>query len=178
MNETKYITAKNLKVGQTIHGYKINGYISIRTKVVQEITPFQVKLAWEDTPERSEWVNASALFEVELTNKEMYQKYHKDAEEIYKAIHTKLTLDEIGEHTNWNDWLAYDLYHLAQKCRKEKIKIIGYCEDIQPHHSWAGITLDIGICAESKDGTRFWCHASKDFFDYIERSKLIFEEDE
>ena len=173
--DTKFVTAKNLKVGQEIKGWKIGNGRSMCTKVVQEVTPFQVRVAWR-VEDEGEWVDASAMFEIELTDKELYDKYRKDAEEIQAALKNKLLRDEIGYHEMWNAWLSYDLYEMAQYCRKEKIKIVGYSEDIIPKHSWVGTLLDIGICAENEDGERFWCHTSRDIFDYLQRSVMIAKE--
>ena len=170
--DTKLVTAKNLKVGQRIEGWKIGNRTCLGAHIVKEITPFQIRLAWRETDE-GEWIDASAMFEIELTDKEFYQKYQKDAEKIQVALQNKLLRDEIGYHEMWNAWLSYDLYEMAQYCRKEKMKIIGYSEDITPKHSWAGDILDIGICAEEEDGTRFWCHCSRDIFEYLQRSKDI-----
>lgn len=170
--DTKFVTAKTLKVGQEIQGWKLDNHSYMCTKIVQEITPFQVRVAWRAEDE-GEWIDASAMFEVELTDKEFYEKYRKDAEEIHTALQNKLLCDEIGYHEMWNAWLAYDLYEMAQYCRKENIKIVGYTEDIVPKHSWVGELLDIGICAETADGERFWCHTSRDIFDYLRRSRII-----
>lgn len=175
IKDTKFVTAKNLRVGQEIQGWTMGSSRHMCTKIVQEVTPFQVRVAWRAEDE-GEWVDASAMFEVALTDKEIYEKYRKDAEEIYAAFQNKLLRDEIGYHETWNAWLAYDLYELAQHCRKEKIKIVGYSEDIIPKHSWVGILLDIGVCAEYDNGERFWCHCSRDILDYLERSKMMMEE--
>ena len=175
IKDTKFVTAKNLKVGQEIQGWKIGNRRSMCTRIVKEVTPFQVRVAWRMEDE-GEWVDGSAMFEVELTDKEFYTKYHKDAKEIQEALKNKLLRDEIGYHEMWNAWLSYNLYEMAQYCRKENIKIVGYSEDIIPKHSWAGELLDIGICAETEDGERFWCHTSRDVFDYLERSVIIADE--
>lgn len=175
MRDTKYVPAKTLKVGQEIQGYKIDNHHIMCGKIVKEVTPFKVCIAWKNTNE-DEWVDASAMFEVELTDKEIYEKYHKDVEEIYAAFQNKLLRDEIGYHEMWNAWLAFDLYEIAQWCRKEKMRIVGYSEDIIPKHSWVGDLLDIGICCEYENGERFWCHCSRDIFDYLERSKMMWEE--
>ena len=71
--DTKWVTAKNLKVGDKIQGWKIGGYRHMCSKVVQEVTPLQVRVAWRMEDE-GEWVDASAMFEVELTDKEFYTK--------------------------------------------------------------------------------------------------------
>lgn len=167
--DTKFVTAKNLKVGQEIKGWKIGNRRSMCTKIVKEVTPFQVRVAWRIEDE-GEWIDESAMFEVELTDKEFYNKYRKDAEEIQVALKNKLLCDQIGYHEMWNAWLSYNIYEMAQYCRKENMKIVGYSEDIRPKHSWAGDLLDIGICAETEDGERFWCHTSRDIFEYLQRS--------
>lgn len=173
--DTKMVTAKNLKVGQKIQGWTIGSCRSMCRKVVQEVTPFRIRVAW-DMEDEGEWVDASAMFEVELTDKEFYEKYRKDAEAIKLALQNKMLCDEIGYHEMWNAWLSYDLYEMACNCRKKKIKIVGYTEDITPKHSWFGQLLDVGICAEEEDGTRFWCHTSREIFDYLERSVIIADE--
>ena len=175
MRDTKFVTAKNLKIGQEIQGWKISNSRHMCSKVVQEVTPFQVRVAWRAEDE-GEWVDTSAMFEVELTDKEFYAKYRKDAEEIHTSFQNKLLRDEIGYHEMWNVWLAYDLYEMAQYCRENKIRVVGYSEDIIPKHSWAGELLDIGVCCEYEDGERFWCHCSRNIFDYLERSKMIANE--
>lgn len=173
--DTKFVTTKNLKVGQEIQGWKVDGRCWMCTKIVKEVTPFKIGVSWRDE-DKIEYVDASAMFEVELTDKEFYEKYRKDADNIYAALQNKLLSDEIGYHEMWNSWLSYDLYEMAQYCKKENIKIIGYSEDITPKHSWVGNLLDIGICAEYEDGERFWCHCSRDVFDYLTRSKAIAQE--
>ena len=173
--DTKMVTAKNLKVGQEIQGWTIGSRRCMCRKVVQEVTPFRIRVAWRMEDE-GEWVDASAMFEVELTDKEFYEKYRKDAEAIQAALKNKMLYDEIGYHEMWNAWLSYDLYEMAYHCRKKKMKVIGYTEDITPKHSWAGQLLDIGICVEEEDGTRFWCHTSREIFDYLERSVIIADE--
>ena len=127
--DTKWVTAKNLKVGDKIQGWKIGSSRHMCSKVVQEVTPFQVRVAWRMEDE-GEWVDASAMFEVELTDKEFYTKYRKDVAKLQIALQNKLLRDEIGYHEMWNAWTAYDLYELAWNCRKEKIKILGWTEDI------------------------------------------------
>lgn len=169
IKDTKFVTAKNLKVGQEIKGWKIGNRRAMSTRIVKEVTPFQVRVAWR-VQDEGEWVDASAMFEVELTDKEFYNKYRKDAEEIQVALKNKLLRDQIGYHEMWNAWLSYNIYEMAQYCRKENMKIVGYSEDIRPKHSWAGDLLDIGICAETEDGERFWCHTSRDIFEYLQRS--------
>ena len=172
--DTKWVTAKNLKVGDKIQGWKIGSSRWMCSKIVKEVTPFRVRVVWRMEDE-GEWVDASAMFEVELTDKEFYTKYQKDVEELQVALQNKLLRDEIGYHEMWNTWIAYDLYELAHKCREEKLKFIGWTEDITPKHSWAGQLLDVGLCAENEDRERFWCHVSRDIFDYFERSVKIAE---
>ena len=59
---------------------------------------------------------------------------------------------------------------MAKACKEKNFTVIGHCTDIVPKHSWAGELLDVGICCETEDGERFWCHDSKKQLDeMIER---------
>lgn len=157
--ENKYVTYKNLRVGQEIKGTKDGTRICGFVAYVKNINPAYVTVSkWRENG-KEEKLNASLLFQVEMSKKEFEDKYRKNAKEVLCWINNKLNGDEIGYHEMWNAWLYGTPYEIAQHCVKDKIRVVGYSSDITPKISmFTGDTLDIGVCAEYDDGERFWCH--------------------
>lgn len=172
MKETKEVTWRSLKPGQKIEQYREENRTCITSAIVHDVNSSYVTLYswWE--PENKKKVNSeTSMFSVELTEKEIHDKYREDVKEIRAAIHNRLEDYEIGYHEMWNGWVTYDPYELASYCRQEKFKIVGHHELAIPKHSFCGLTLDMGIVAEYENGERFWCHTSKDIIDYLGRDR-------
>lgn len=175
IKETKYVIYKHLTIGQRIEGWKEGSRFHLAWATVKEINPAYVTLMTFGKEE--EKVNSeTATFEVKLTDKEICDKYREDVKEIMANLKNRLEYDEIGYHEMWNSWVCYDPYEMAAYCRKEKFKVIGYHELEVPKRSWFGYNLEIGIVAEYENGERFWCHTSKEIFDYLTREKYFMEE--
>lgn len=159
--ESKYVTYKALVKGQEIKGTKDGTLTSSFTAYVKDINPnFITVEKWRKGGD-TEKISTHCLFYVEMTEKEFEDKYREEAKEIVKNIQNKLYKDQIGYHEMWNSWLYGTPYEIAQTCRKEKIKIVGHCDDIvQKRNFISNELLDLGVCAEYEDGERFWCHYS------------------
>lgn len=159
--ERKYVTYKNLKVGQEIHGYKDGNLTSGFTAYVKEINPAFVTVEKWRKGGTEEKLNSTFMFSVEMTEEEFKDKYREKAKEVVENIQKPLHRDEIGYHEMWNSWLFGTAYEVAAACVKENIRIVGNCKDITPKRNMiSGEKLDLGVCAEYEDGERFWCHYS------------------
>lgn len=169
IKENKLVTYKNLNIGQKIGGYRDGTFTSYFNAFVKSITPsFVIVEKWREGG-NIEKINSSAMFFVEMSDDEIKQKYHHKASEIVKNLQNKLHRDEIGYHEMWNGWISYNPYEMAKYCIDEQIEIIGICYDIVPKQAFPGKMLDVGICAEYEDGTRFWCHYDSETINYILR---------
>ena len=175
IKETKYVTYKHLKIGQRIEGWKEDNSFHLAWATVKAINSIYVTLMIFGKNEEKV-TSETAMFEVKLTDKEICNKYRNDVKEIMESLKNRLEYDEIGYHEMWNSWVCYDPYEMAAYCRQEKFKIVGYHELEVPKRSWTGTWLDIGIVAEYENGERFWCHTSKEIFDYLTREKYFMEE--
>lgn len=111
------------------------------------------------------------MFLIEMTDKEIREKYHEKAGECVANIQNSLCRDEIGYHEMYNAWLSSDPWELAQSCVKSKLTILGHCSDIIPKTAmFTSEKLDVGICVEDADGDLFWCHfTSRDIRILVER---------
>ena len=175
MKENKYVTYKNLKVGQEIKGYKDGNLTSGFTAYVKDINSAYVTVEMWRKGGNENKLNSSYMFCVEMTEKEFEDKYREKAKEIIENIKKTLHKDQIGYHEMWNSWLFGTPFELAAACTKENIKIIGHCKDIIPKQNmFSRDTLDLGVCAEYEDGERFWCHYStamlEDLLEYYKHS--------
>ncbi|GEM_PF-3179879 len=177
MIEKKKVTYKQLKIGQEIKGTKIGNCSSGFSAIVKEINPaFVTVLMWGETEKK---INSEdTMFEVEMTDDEIAEKYREQAKEVLKGIQNTLHKDQIGYHEMWNSWLyAGTVYEIASYCVKDKMKIIGHCKDIYPKTAmFSGDILDIGVCAEYEYGERIWCHyRSSDLTRLLKRNKELLE---
>ncbi len=174
MSENKKVTYKHLKVGQEIKGTELGNCSSGFSAIVKDINPaFVTVLMWGKDEKK---ISSEAMFNVEMTDSEIEEKYWNQAKEVLKSIQNKLGHDEIGYHEMWNSWLyAGTIFEVAGYCQKEKIKIRGHCTDIIPKTAmFSGEVLDIGVCAEYEDGERFWCHyRSSDLARLLKRNKEL-----
>lgn len=159
MRQTKLITYKHLVKGQELIGWKEGSCHHMTPATVEEVNAAFIKLCVFG---KFEQVSSEAtMFEIPLTQEEIYEKYKKDVQELVKNIQIKLASHEIGYHEMWNSWLNLrDPYDMAAECRKHGIRVIGHCADIVPKTLGNGELLDIGVCCEYEDGERFWCHES------------------
>lgn len=174
MREKKKVTYKQLKIGQEIKG-TVSGYCSSSfSAIVKDINPaFVTVLVWGT---RKEKISSEAMFEVEMTDDEIAEKYREQAKEVLKGIQNTLHKDQIGYHEMWNSWLyAGTVYEIASYCVKDKMKIVGHCTEIHPKTAmFSGDILDIGVCAEYEYGERFWCHyRSSDLARLLKRNKEL-----
>lgn len=164
--EVKEVTYRYLKKGQKIVGWSNGGRTSYGEAIVQESNAaFVAVLNYRKYPEQIP--SEGTMFRVELTEEEFHLKYKAEARDILLAIKNKLSNYEIGEHTMWNPWISHNPYILARNCKKEKITILGICEDVyQPHRDdrW------VGLCAVDKKGEKFWCHISNYTIEHMERN--------
>lgn len=164
--ETKKVTAKQLKVGQEVTYIQTSSGWTGASWTVKEVNDDNVVLLlWGKTPQTYPAYDDHMLFEVEITEQERRDKYQKQAEKIAAALHNKLAEYEIGEHEWNNHWLGADIYELAAACEKNGYTILGYCMDIMPKHSFFGLDLTVAICAEDKDGYKFWCHTTEEHYE-------------
>lgn len=157
--EEKTVTWRSLQLGQKITGYRLGNRSSMFDAYVKSVNPSYVTVARWKVDGEEERIDSNAMFCIEMTRKEMENKYFDSARNVLKNIQNKLHYDEIGYHEMWNAWLYLDPYELAQACRRNKITIVGHCTDIIPKTAlFSGEILDVGVCAEYEDGERFWCH--------------------
>lgn len=162
MHGSKYVTAKNLKVGDKIEGIKDGNSHKMFTAYIKEILPHKVILdMWKRDSGDTKEFNTEVLFEVPLTEDEFNLKHLDIAKEILKALKNKLLTDQIGAHEMWNSWLYGSIFEIAAACKKDNMRVIGVCEGILPKRSWlSDELLDLGVCCEYEDGDRIWCHYS------------------
>ena len=178
--ETKLITSKNLKVGQEIKGTKGGGWQRMFSGIVKSVNAAYVTVDMWGKGEREEKIDASYMFYVELTEKEIEEKYKDKAKEILKNIQNRLHRDEIGYHEMWNTWVYGTPYEMASYCVKNKMNVIGHSTEIIPKMAmFSGDILDVGVCAEYENGERFWCHCrSSDIKKLLDRYKYLIDEGE
>lgn len=157
--ETKKVTWRHLKPGQKITGTTGGGCIRGFTAYVKEVNAAYVTVEMFRIGGREESIPSDVLFEIELTEEEIREKYQEEAGRIVEAIQNRMTLDEIGYKEMNNAWLSSDPWEMAMECRKRKLTVLGHCRDIPPKHAmFSDDLLDIGVCVESESGERFWCH--------------------
>lgn len=165
----KRVTYKHLKIGQEVHGWQHEDRRVSTTAYVKEVNSAYVTVSMY-RPESDEIrkIDSICMFDVEMTDDEYKQKWHKSAKEIYAAFQNHLHQDEIGHHDSDNHWLNTDIYEMADDVSRMHAKIIGICTDIIPRTSWISNTeLDVGICVEYDDGERMWCHWMSEWIEYI-----------
>ena len=164
MNECVYVPFTQLKIGQKILGYRLGKLDSSFVGYIRRFFPDFVEV---DIYGKTKKISTTAMFAREMLPEEFRKKYHSAALSAITNIQNKLYYDEIGYHEMWNAWLRLDPFELAQQCLKNGITIVGHCTDITPKRSWLGEMLDVGVCAEYKDGERFWCHWKKTDIDEL-----------
>ena len=169
LHGNKYITAKNLKIGEKIEGIKDGNMHRMFTAYVKEILPHKVILSmWKPDSKETEEFSTDVQFEVALTEEEFNIKHLEGAKEVLDALKNKLLLEQIGEHEMWNSWLYGSIFEIAAACKENNMKIIGVCEGITPKRSWVSDELlDLGVCCEYEDGDRIWCHFSHKMLDEL-----------
>lgn len=156
--ETKYISLSELKVGMEIQGYKKGNSESFCCQEVKSIKNNSVVLSWGTILENA----SDYMFAVELTEKELQEKYKDAIEEIREALNHDLGQVD-GYHEMWNTWICVgDLAEMASYLNEHKLRIIGYATLTAPKLTMFGTTLDIGVVAEYEDGERIWCHTSSE----------------
>lgn len=159
MEENKKLTWRQLRPGDQIKGTEDKKFRSGFSAFVKEINPAYVTVEMWTKGGREEQLSSDLMFLVPISEDEFILKYNRAAGEIISALKHRLVKDEIGQKEQWNAWVSSNPWELAQNCRKEKLKIVGYSREIVPKESWAsGDLLDVGICAEDEDGDRIWCH--------------------
>lgn len=157
-SETKYISLSEVKVGMEIKGYKKGSTTTFHSADVVSIKNNTVKLSWGDPLKNA----SDYMFEVELTEEELREKYKNDIKEIREALNHDLGQVD-GYHEMWNSWLFADnLAEMASNLNEHKLRIIGYATLTVPRITMFDTTLDIGVVAEYEDGERIWCHASSE----------------
>lgn len=153
--ETKKVTYKHLHIGQKIMGVQNENERRMFTAFVKSVNVAYVTIELWEVGGREERIDASCMFEVELTEEEFKRKYREKAKEVLTNIENKLLVDEMGSHEMWNAWLYGTPYEIAAYCTKEKMKVIGHSTGIIPKKAmFSGDTLDIGVCAEYEDGEK------------------------
>ena len=178
---TKYVSSKEVKVGDIVQGYRLGTLTSMCTAKIKGKNPFKITITmWPDsTSARDEDIDASALFKVEMAEEEFRKKYNKQAKELMLALKNKMVLDEIGYHEMWNAWIDFDPWEMAEACIKNNIRVLGISSDIPSKaNMFSGKVCDIGVCAEYIDnGERFWCHwFSSSIEDMFEAYRYLIEE--
>lgn len=153
---TKYVTWRALKEGTEIRGYKQEGRTCFCRGTVQSANAAYVTvLLWGKTPERLP--SEETMFEVEMPREEFMQIHKAGAIEVMAALQRNLAEYEAGDHAMDNGWIRYDPYEMAAYCKDRQIKVIGVYRglpQVRKHH------IDVGICCEREDGSKFWCHGS------------------
>ena len=159
INETKYISLSELKVGMEIQGYKNGNTTTFHSADIVSIKNNTVKLSWGDPLKNA----SDYMFEVELTKEELQEKYKDAIQEIKEALNHDLGQVD-GYHEMDNSWLyAYDLVEMVSALNEHNLRIIGYATLTVPKHAmFSDELLDIGVVAEYKDGERIWCHTSSE----------------
>lgn len=163
MQGTKFVTARNLKVGQRIEGIKDGNRRRMFSAYVKEILPYKVILTmWKRDSDDIEEFSTDVLFEIKLTEDEFNLKYLDKAKEVLEAFKNNLLTDQIGNHEMWNSWLYGSIFEIAAACKEHDMRIVGICNGITPKRSWVNNELlDLGVCCEYSDGDRIWCHYSQ-----------------
>lgn len=179
VHKEKFVTWRSLKKGQEIKGYKCGFSHSMFSAVVESANAaFVTVLKWGKY--REQISSEETLFAVKMTEEEFQAMYADEAVELMKALRNRLPEYEIGCHEMYNAWIRYDPYEMAAECKAKKMKVIGICDEIIPKRNMfdPNYILDIGICAEYKDGDRIWCHASKEDLErmFEEYGHLVKEE--
>lgn len=78
---------------------------------------------------------------------------------LLEKLLTRLEEYEIGEHEMDNSWISFSLPTLYCELKERNFTLMGICYLSRPRYDWAGELLDIGICYETNDGEKYWCHA-------------------
>lgn len=164
MEENKRVTYKNLKAGQKINGTEYENRTSGFTAYVKNVNPSFVTVEmWRQGGDEKK-IDSRSLFLIPMTEDEFIEKYNAAAGKIIEAIQNPMHRDEIVEKEMWNVWLSSNPWEMAQKCKMEKVTVLGHCRDITPKHAmFSGGILDIGVCAEDENGYRFWCHFRSEY---------------
>lgn len=142
-----------------------NGSHSASFKLINKCGAFVTLRVFDERDET--YSIEDAFIKVPLTEDEKRAKYDKAAKELIAAMKNKIPFEpaNIGYHEMWNGWLDCDPWDMAAKCEDQKIKIVGYCElEAYSRENTFNIDLDIGVVAEDEFGSRFWCHASSNWF--------------
>ena len=166
-NEIKKIPIKQMKKGDTFHIlYTNDGYIHMADFQIIEISGIFAKIS---TYGREETISTENCFVgVPLTRAELENKYSNEISKLKIKLANKMSnTDDIGQHEMWNSWISGDLVEMAQACVKNNLNIIGYFQLSEPKPLVDKVFLDIGIVAEDNNNNRFWCHASKSWFEEI-----------
>ena len=166
-NETKKIPIKQMKKGDTFHTlYTNDGWIRMADFQIIEISGIFAKISAYG---REETISTENCFAgVPLTRAELENKYSNEISKLKIKLSNKMSnTDDIGQHEMWNSWISGDLIEMAQACVKNNLNIIGYFQLSEPKPLVDKIFLDIGIVAEDNNNNRFWCHASKSWFEKI-----------
>ena len=166
-NETKKIPIKQMKKGDTFHTlYTNDGWIRMADFQIIEISGIFAKISAYG---REETISTENCFAgVSLTRAELENKYSNEISKLKIKLSNKMSnTDNIGQHEMWNGWISGDLVEMAQACVKNNLNIIGYFQLSEPKPLVDKIFLDIGIVAEDNNNNRFWCHASKSWFEEI-----------
>lgn len=160
MKEFKKLTYRQLKPGMRIEGTESINRRSGFIAYVKDVNPAYVTVAmWRENGEEEKILSSDSTFLVPMTEDEFILHFNKEAGDVVKALQNKLHRGEIGYKEMWNGWLSSDPWELAQTCKKEKLTILGHCTDIDPKIAmFSGDVLDAGVCVETSDGERFWCH--------------------
>ena len=173
--ENKLVTYKHLSVGQEIKGTEGEGCHTSFSAIVKSINPAYVTVEMFGRGGREEKIDASLMFNVEMSEKEFEEKYRDKAKEVIMGIQNKLHGDELGYHEMWNAWLYGTPYEIANYCIKNDMKVVGHSTDVTPKITmFSGDILDVGVCAEYENGDRIWCHfRSDDIKKLLERYKEL-----
>lgn len=166
---TKEVTYKHLRVGQKIKGVKTGRYYEGFTGYVEEINPAFIMIAMWRIGGRKVKYSTDHIFVVEMTEDEYRERWNKKAGEVVKALQNRMSLDEIGGHSMYNAWISTNPWEMAEACERQKLHLLGYCLDIPARHSVSGDLLDIGLCVETEEGNRLWCHARSSYLEILAR---------
>ena len=163
----KYVTWRGLKPGMEITGTKGGKWGTSHFRgIVKSVNAAKVViLKWNTTPE--EFDSETTMFNIEIPREELERIYGDRAKALLLALKTPIADYELGEHERDNSWISYDPIEMAAECADRNIRVMGVCRSVPWPHRSGGVEMDIGICAERPDGSRFWCHASSWYLEHV-----------
>ena len=162
LKDKKKVYIKDLKVGDKFDILHINGgcYMASFELIDKNNQTFTIKI-WDKREEVYPIENA--YVEIELTDKELEEKYAEDIKNLVKALSNNY-IGDYGYHEMDNRWLLYsnNIGEFASYLKNQNYTVLGYFNlNIKVHDGY-----DIGLIFQDNfDENRFWTHACKKYID-------------